>query len=473
MKTPDASSMWILFSDSDITTPMTSGYAELEKGGNRMIKLDYVVNPKDPANGILEVELHVLAIYQDMPEVYEIGEKSWSYKDLDDPVVFFEAFGASGKSLTSAKLDAHHWRVEADSADSLRLCYTAQLSNHYIGHRDSFMDASSALILGRQIFITPKDVSRSDITVYFRLPPDWETYTPWQQKNDRYVLGHKRHLTGAWFGLGNYVSDQISVDKAQITVAASTELQCTPACLAKYIRDVLLEQAKIFDAVVEESKLFIFTRGDRGAGGTPGWRSLSLSLTSDFTDEMILAPKDMNEMLAAHVIAHEIFHTWPTGYPEEGQFGWFSEGFTDYYAFLTLCRMGYLSRIDFHKRLQRENKGLMSDELARQTPLGDTNELDSQGKPHGIIHYIKGMLFAFLLDIEIRRRTDGKKNLDVFMRRMSDEFGAGTHGYCNEDMVCLLDDITGQDMSSLFDDYVYGTRIIDLEDLLRYDSEGI
>jgi hypothetical protein len=40
-------------------------------------------------------------------------------------------------------------------------------------------------------------------------------------------------------------------------------------------------------------------------------------------------------------------------------------------------------------------------------------------------------------------------------------------------MVRLLDDITGQDMSSLFDDYIYGTRVIDLEDLLRYDSEEI
>jgi predicted metalloprotease with PDZ domain len=426
-----------------------------------MIRLAYVVIPKEPANGLMEVELEVYATDQEMPEMFEIGEKSWGYDGSDDPVASFDASDASGNALATTKLDAHHWQVETGSADSLRLRYTV-----HIGHRDSFMKASRALILGRQVFIVPKGIDSADITVQFKLPPGWEAITPWQREDDRYILGNTGHLTRAFLALGDYAIGQISVDRAQITIAASTELQCTPSRLADFIRDVLLEQAKVFNAEIEEDKLFIFTRGDRGAGGTLGWRSLSLSLMSKYTDEMLSAPRGRSEILPAWVISHEIFHTWPMGYLEGPQPFWFTEGFTDFYAYLTLCRMELLSQAGFHEHLSQENEKLMSEEMAQKVSLDEAGKSAFKEKWAGKINVTKGKLFAFLLDVEIRRRTDGKKSLDEFMRRMFEEFGKGEHTYRYEDMVRLLGDSTGQDMSSFFDDYVYGTKTIDLEDLI-------
>jgi predicted metalloprotease with PDZ domain len=130
---------------------------------------------------------------------------------------------------------------------------------------------------------------------------------------------------------------------------------------------------------------------DTGKGSADG---------SAFTNAfwMYMSPPDSISSLLP-MLVHESFHTWNPGrmgyLPEGSQTSlyWFSEGFTQYYAYLLAYRAGLMTLPAYIERING---------YLRQCP--------SSADP-----YMRGPVIALWLDGEIRRKSHGRRSLANLM----------------------------------------------------------
>ena len=113
---------------------------------------------------------------------------------------------------------------------------------------------------------------------------------------------------------------------------------------------------------------------------------------------MYMSPPDSISALLP-VLVHETFHAWNPrrmGYTTEDtetSLDWFSEGFTQYYAYLLTYRAGLMTLPAYIERIN----GYLRD------------------YPNSTDHYIRGPVVALWLDGEMRRKSHGKRSLDNVM----------------------------------------------------------
>nr|MBA2627462.1 M61 family peptidase [Gemmatimonadales bacterium] len=164
---------------------------------------------------------------------------------------------------------------------------------------------------------------------------------------------------------------------------------------------------------------------------------------------------------------------------------WIGEGITNYYGARTLHRAGLVDSAGYLERVARAvgqlqgapGRRLMSAEqssynawffdgapIRQQTNSANTN----------ISYYNKGELLGWLLDLDIRARTGGRKTLDDVMRLMWQRFWLGRptsyylqgHGYTVEDFRQAVDDVSGSDHRDFFRRYVAGVDELPYQEVL-------
>lgn len=120
------------------------------------------------------------------------------------------------------------------------------------------------------------------------------------------------------------------------------------------------------------------------------------------------------------LLAHEYFHNWNP--PKLGRFEepepllyWFSEGFTDYYAYMLLLRGGMISLDEYLGQYNRFLEDYAVSPVrteSNQQVLADFWNNEAVQK----LPYRRGLLLATNWNAEIRRATSGKYSLDTVMR---------------------------------------------------------
>jgi Predicted protease with the C-terminal PDZ domain len=201
-------------------------------------------------------------------------------------------------------------------------------------------------------------------------------------------------------------------------------------------------------------------------------------------------------MNRVEVFAHEFFHTWNMKRLRAAELGpwdytrqnptrtlWIGEGITNYYGARTLHRAGLADSAAYLARVARAvtqlqgspGRKLMSAEQSSfnawffdAVPLRQKTNLRNTT----ISYYNKGELLGWLLDLDIRARTGGRKTLDDVMRLMWQRFWLGRttsyylqgHGYTVEDFRKAVEDVTGASYADFFRRYVAGV------DELPYDT---
>ena len=176
------------------------------------------------------------------------------------------------------------------------------------------------------------------------------------------------------------------------------------------------------------------------------------------------------------VSCHELFHLWniktirptemlPYDYTKENysRLGFVYEGFTTYYGDLLLYQSNVFSQEQYFKTLEeRINKHLHNFgrfNLSLANSSFDT-WLDGYvpGAPYRKVSiYDEGNLFAFILDVNILEKTNGKRSLrevclELYRRAINKE-----KGYCETDIIALVNEISGSDLSDLFNKFCYDT----------------
>jgi predicted metalloprotease with PDZ domain len=200
-----------------------------------------------------------------------------------------------------------------------------------------------------------------------------------------------------------------------------------------------------------------------------------------------------------NVTAHEFFHVWnvkrlrpaglgPWDYTRETYTTslWIAEGVTSYYADLLLARAGLWREERFFKALAEQitvlentpGRRLMSLEQSsfdtwfyvstRPRQRSNTSDI-------AINYYNKGHVVGFLLDLEIRRRTNNARSLDDVFRLLYRRFYVDApaesyylkgRGYRGADFLGAVNEVSGSDFGAFFARYVSGVDEIDYDEIL-------
>jgi hypothetical protein len=131
------------------------------------------------------------------------------------------------------------------------------------------------------------------------------------------------------------------------------------------------------------------------------------------------------------IMTHEMFHL---GFPDlPDRYNWMEEGLSTYLEPIARVRVGHLTP----QRIWAD----MVEGMPRGLPRAGDRGLDNT-PTHGRIYW-GGCLFWLTADIEIRRRTDGKKSLDDAIRAILDAGGDGSADWPIDRVISVGDKATG------------------------------
>jgi predicted metalloprotease with PDZ domain len=184
-------------------------------------------------------------------------------------------------------------------------------------------------------------------------------------------------------------------------------------------------------------------------------------------------------MPVASVSAHEFFHLWnvkrirpqslePIDYQQvmDTRALWFSEGVTSTVGDMLLARAGLLSDRQYIDRVASEINELQSRpahhwQSAEESSLNAWFEGDAFYRSPGrsISYYNKGEVLGVLLDLRMRKITQGRKSLRDLFQWMNENYAKKGLPFPDSDGVQhAAETICGQSFSDFFHDYVAGVR---------------
>lgn len=160
------------------------------------------------------------------------------------------------------------------------------------------------------------------------------------------------------------------------------------------------------------------------------------------------------------ILSHELLHLWvPNGLALEGEYDWFYEGFTLYLSMRAGVRRGQLTFQDYLNAVGRAYDGYRAGVSAQEFSLIEASRRRWNLSPSLV--YDKGMLVAFLYDLNLLRRTGGRSSLEDVYRSLFRRHGsASTRAEGNRAVIDALNSMGG--MEGFTKRFVEGTAVIDL-----------
>lgn len=203
----------------------------------------------------------------------------------------------------------------------------------------------------------------------------------------------------------------------------------------------------------------------------------------------LIDPGMLEETIDA--VAHEFFHVWnvkrlrpvalgPWDFtrPLSTRSLWIVEGITNYYGHLMQRRAAIWTEAQLLQTFAQQitqvenapgSRLMSAEESSISAPFldGGTHTQRTNLDNTSVNYYPKGEVLGLVLDLLIRRQTEGRASLDDVMRRMYQKFYVESpndtyylrgRGYTNEDFERVASEVAGADLTDFFKRYVRGVE---------------
>lgn len=398
------------------------------------------------------------------------------------------------RPVAAPKRDKTTWVVVCPRRDRVAVSYRVWWDD--LSGSTSQIDSTHVNLNPGNVFVYVVGHKPDPVSVRYEGPPGWRvvngadvTGPEYRFPNYDVMIDHPTEISNA-FSL-----DSFTVGRVKYRVLLHTDRDPGPLRerLVADIQRIVTAEVRMWGDPPIPSYTFLvhFIHGSGGDG------------MEHLTSTQISQPVSLVELADTaawlrrmEVFGHEFFHTWsmkrlrarelgPWDYTRENYTTtlWIGEGITNYYGARSLFRAGVWDRAHYLDRvasavaqLQRSpGRKLMSAEQSSftawfldRTPFRQKTNL----RESTISYYNKGELLGWLLDLDIRARTGGRRTLDDVMRLMWRRFWLGKttsyylqgHGYTDADFLRAVNDVSGGDYTEFFHRYVSGV------DELPYDS---
>lgn len=230
------------------------------------------------------------------------------------------------------------------------------------------------------------------------------------------------------------------------------------------LRKICAYEIKLMEGAPYPDYTFIFHIGKAASGSGGGMEHANSTA--------IYVPSGA---LLANVSAHEFFHLWnvkrirpaslePVDHTREmyTRSLWFAEGVTNTVSSYALVRTGIWSKQEFLQDLSQQITELEG-RPAEEWQSAEQSSLDAWLEKYALYnqpqrsvsYYTKGQVLGFLLDIELRDRTENQRSLDDLLRAMNADFAREGKFYRDSlDIRLESEKLTGGSMADFFEGYV-------------------
>ena len=446
-----------------------------------LLEVDVAI--KRAANGPQE-ELLVMPVWT--PGSYMVREFARNVQD-------FAATDATGQPLKWEKTNKNTWRVVTNGAREWHARYRVYANE--LSVRTSELNSSHAFWNNANILMYLDGFLKSPSTVRVLAPDVWKVATGLPA-----VLGQKNTfraenfdvLYDSPFEASNFKMLVFNVKSVPHRIVIDGEGNYDPERMRRDVQKIVETQVELMGGEVPYRD-YTFILHLRGGGGLEHLNSTALGYprfgfriatgdraTSASPNTTGTPQSEYRGFLS--LVSHEFFHLWnvkrirpdalgPFDYTQENYTKnlWVAEGITDYYADLVLRRAGLISEGEFLNATARSIQSLQNtpgrlvqsvEEASFDSWIKfyrpDENSVNSQ-----ISYYDKGAILGLLLDLEIRKRSNGAKSLDDVMRYLYTEFFKKDRNYGPRDFQKACELMAGSSLEDFFNRFVRGKEELD------------
>jgi predicted metalloprotease with PDZ domain len=401
---------------------------------------------------------------------------SYLIREYARHVIDLEAADERGRAVPVAKVAKDRWRLERPARTVRYRLYANELTV-----RTNHLDDTHAFLVGAATFLFPDGGEALPYHVRVETPRGWRVATALDPAPGGFAAPDLDTLFDSPIEVGRSRELRFRARAREHRVALHGADGLELDSLREPLAAIVETAARIFGGLPYRRYLFVLHLTAQGRGGLEHRTSCVVQWPRGR-----FASKDRADLL--ELLAHEFFHVWnvkrfrpaglvPFDYAGENYTPslWVSEGMTEYYGNLLPRRAGLIDADRYLERLADDIREFESIPGRRVQSLRDSS-FDTWIKfyrPHEgsvnatVSYYLKGHMTALALDLEIRRRTRGRRSLDDAMRALDREFGDGARGFTEADVRRALEQAAGGRLTRLFRDVVDGTADPDLDGALR------
>jgi predicted metalloprotease with PDZ domain len=396
----------------------------------------------------------------------------------------FVARSPRGDSLNVEQPQPNRWRVTTGGAATITITYELECSRPSV--TGNSVVADYAVINGAPTFVTLVEHASRTHEVHIELPAQWhQTATSLAGAGDGkpndYAATSYDELVDSPIIIGNLRMHEFVVDGSTHYLADMGDIPATyngDSAAAK-LEKIARANDRFWGGL--PFRKYVFLNVFRQGGG--GLEHLnSTLLTSNPRTETGTSLRWLD------YVAHEYFHAenvkrfrpvelGPFDYEQPPRTAglWLAEGVTSYYGELLVSRSGVASIQDFLNTLSaaitavqnRPGRLVQTLEQASLGIFGMGGSGIGGNASQTVSYYDKGQVVGWVLDARIQHASNGRKNLDDFMRLGMQRYG-GARGYTPDNLVALASELAGTDLTEFMRKALRSTEELDYTEALDW-----
>ncbi|MHB2150165.1 M61 family metallopeptidase [Calditrichota bacterium LG25] len=418
----------------------------------------------------------------------------------------------TNKHIRPILIDKQTWKIPVAGSRQITIRYRV-FANTLDGTFSS-IDSSGATINGSSIFAYIAERMNSPVELGIDAPDHWQVVCALDPLAKReFKAACYDHLVDSPLEMGKLFTYRFKIqDKDHFLVFRQA---IRPELLKSFKRDlkkIIAYFAGLFDGNLPYDHYTFFFHLNENLKHTDGMEHANacrviLRMNADQVKPD--ANSDANYDNLIWLSAHEFFHVWnvkrlrpaglgPFDYSKEVYTPnlWIAEGWTSYYAYLSLLRSGIYTQEKFLNELSGRITRYENSPGKAYRTMAETSILswlfnrrmpryaETNINQTTYSFYYKGLITGFLLDILLRSQTQSPSSLDDLIRQMwltfyknkkSDYFLSG-RGYTQQEVERMIINMTGESGQKFLKTAVHSTRPLPYELVqkmgLRLKKEG-
>ncbi len=460
-------------------------------------EIAFTVSMPKPHTHMLEVEVRVKRAAGDQAPTEEVlvmpvwTPGSYMVREFARHVQDFAATDGSGGVLEWEKINKNSWRVATRGSRAWRATYRVYANELTV--RTNELNSDHAFWNNAALLMYLDGFLNAPSTLQVLAPAPWKVATGLPVEpgpKNTFRAENFDILYDSPVEVSNFRTLSFEVKEVPHRIVIDGEGNYDPQRMRRDVQKIVEASVELMGGEIpyRDYTFILHLRANTG-GGLEHLNSTALGFRRfNFTPET-----GYRSFLT--LVAHEFFHLWnvkrirpdalgPFDYTKENytKLLWVAEGITSYYENMILRRAGIITDREFladaaraFQSLQRiPGRRVMSAEEASfdswiKYYRQDENSINSQ-----IDYYDKGSIIGLLLDLEIRKRSNGTKSLDDVMRYLYGEFYKKDRNYTPTDFQKVSEIMAGSSLEEFFAKYVRGREELDYNALaaagLRLDT---
>ena len=472
-------------------------------GQNGSVDIAYTVSMPRPHTHLFEIDISVkrgstlVAPAEELLVMPVWTPGSYLVREFERHVQDFEAKDAAGKPLAWEKINKNTWRVTTDRSRDWHATYKVYANE--LSVRTSELNSSHGYWNNANLLMYLEGFLQHPSTVRVVAPDVWKIATglpgvPGQRNTFR--AENFDVLYDSPFEVSNFKSILFNVKGIPHRIVIDGAGNYDPERVRTDVQKIVETQVELMGGEVPyRDYTFILHLRANAGGGLEHANSTSLAYSpfgftissgtraTSASPNAVPAEAEYRGFLS--LISHEFFHLWnvkrirpdvlgPFDYTKENytKLLWVAEGVTDYYSDLALKRAGLITEGDFISATARAI-GFLQNTPGRLVQSVEESSFDAWVKFYRpdentlnsqVSYYDKGAILGLLLDLEIRKRTNGAKSLDDVLHALYTEFFKKNRNYTPADFQKACEAAAGGSLEDFFSKYVRG------KDELNYNA---